>query len=282
MSISQALQELEDWPVDNVAAAVIAGGAGGEVTTHGDTAKVFPLASVTKPLSAYGFLMAIEEGIFELDTPLGPEGATVRHLLAHASGLASQSDEVERPPADRRIYSAKVGFDILADTVSQEAGMSFAEYLSLGVFEPLGMTSTKLDGSAGSGAESNVDDLIIFVRELLAPKLLAEETVREAFTPQFPDLRGIVPGYGMQKPNPWGLGFEIKGSKSEHWTGPSMPADTVGHFGMTGTYLWAVPSWADAAGAGTGMVVLTDRDFGDWAKPLWSETNEAVFGKIAG
>ena len=79
----------------------------------------------------------------------------------------------------------------------------------------------------------------------------------------------MVPGYGMQKPCPWGLGFEIKGEKSPHWTGDGMPADTVGHFGMAGTYLWVA--------GGQACVVLTDREFGDWAKPLWQETNTALW-----
>lgn len=30
------------------------------------------------------------------------------------------------------------------------------------------------------------------------------------------------------------------------------------------------------------MVALTDRDFGDWAKPLWAETNDAIWGELEG
>ena len=73
---------LENWPADTVAAALIAPGAAADGTsTFGDQEHVFELASVTKLLAAYAFLMAVEEGVFELDTPCGPEGATVRHLL---------------------------------------------------------------------------------------------------------------------------------------------------------------------------------------------------------
>jgi len=108
---------------------------------------------------------------------------------------------------------------------------------------------------------------------VLEPRLLAPETRREAMTNQFGDLRGIVPGYGMQKPCPWGLGFEIKVEKAPHWTGDGMPAETVGHFGMSGTYLWVAE--------GSAMVALTDREFGDWAKPLWQETNTAVWAELS-
>ncbi|NLF89976.1 MAG: serine hydrolase, partial [Corynebacterium marinum] len=72
------------------------------------------------------------------------------------------------------------------------------------------------------------------------------------------------------------LGFEIKGDKDPHWTGSNMPADTFGHFGQSGTYLWVAPN------TGRAMVALTDRPFGDWAKPLWSETNAAIWEELAG
>lgn len=268
---------LRDWPVDNVAAALI---AGGDTVTHGDQVRVFELASVTKLLSAYAFLMAVEEGVFELDTPCGPEGSTVRHLLAHASGVGFDTREPQKPAGERRIYSS-AGLEILAERLEEEAGMSFGDYATQGIFEPLGMSDTEIYGSAGHGGRSSANNLLSFARELLAPTLLAKSTVRDAFTNQFGDLRGIVPGYGMQKPCQWGLGFEIKGEKAPHWTGDNMPEDTVGHFGMAGTYLWVVPSWSSSPAAGTAMVALTDRQFGDWAKPLWQETNTSIFGGLS-
>lgn len=265
-----ALELLKDWPVDNVAAAVI---DGDDIDRVGDLGKVFELASVTKPLSAYGFLMAIEEGIFELDTPLGPEGSTVRHLLSHASGVGFRAEDRVRPVGQRRVYS-NYGFELLADAVASAAGMSFADYLREGVMEPLGMQWTRLRGSAGWQAEGTAHDLITFLLELMHPTLLHPSTMAEATTIQFPELNGIIPGYGMMKPCPFGLGFEIKGDKDPHWTGPSMPTDTFGHFGQSGTYLWVAP------GTGRAMVALTDRPFGEWAKPLWSETNEAIWQEL--
>ena len=40
----------------------------------------------------------------------------------------------------------------------------------------------------------------------------------------FPGLTGVLPGYGHQKPNDWGLGFEIRDAKSPHWTGAAVLA----------------------------------------------------------
>src|SRR5271170_6604246 len=106
-----ALDVLDDWPVPNVAAAVV--GPSGVLATYGDTARQFGLASVTKPVVARAAQVAIEEGAVDLDTAAGPPGSTVRHLLAHASGLAMDSDETLAKPGARRIYS-NYGFGVLA------------------------------------------------------------------------------------------------------------------------------------------------------------------------
>ncbi|QPK82760.1 beta-lactamase family protein [Corynebacterium qintianiae] len=266
---------LGQWQVDNVSAAVI----GSTEASYGDEDRVYELKSVTKLLAAYSFLMAVEEGAFSLDDACGPTGSTVRHLLSHASGVGLDSREPQKPVGERRIYSS-AGFEILDDFLTECSGMSLGEYARLGVFEPLGMSTAEIYGSAGHEGRASLSDMRAFARELASPSLLSEETLSDAFANQFGDLRGVVPGYGMQKPCPWGLGFEIKGEKAPHWTGENMPADTVGHFGMSGTYLWVVPAWSSSPAAGTAMVVLTDRDFGDWAKPLWQETNAAVFAEL--
>ncbi|MER2225108.1 MAG: serine hydrolase, partial [Rhodococcus sp. (in: high G+C Gram-positive bacteria)] len=96
-----------------------------------------------------------------------------------------------------------------------------------------------------------------------------------ATTVQFPGLNGILPGYGSQRPNDWGLGFEIRGDKRPHWTGLANSAATFGHFGQSGTFLWVDPT------IHTACVVLTDRDFGDWAKPLWTELSDGVIGEVS-
>lgn len=254
------------WPADNVAAAAFSGGV--QVASHGDVSHVFELASVTKLLAAYGFLIAIEEGVFDLDSPVA--GSTVRHLLAHASGVGFKKGDPLRPPETRRVYSS-YGFELLADAVAKEAEMPFAQYVDEAVFVPLGMSSTVLWGSAGHEARSCVSDLSNFVQELLNPTLIDQRTLDVASSVHFPELSGVVPGFGMQRPCPWGLGFEIRGVKDPHWLGAQMPEKVVGHFGQSGTYVWVAPE------KGVGMVVLTDRPFGNWAKPLWSETNEAVF-----
>lgn len=258
-----ALDAIADWPVPNAAAAVV--GRGGVLATHGDTRKLFALASVTKPLVARAAQVAVEEGAVDLDTPAGPPGSTVRHLLAHASGLAMLENKVLAKPGARRIYS-NAGFAVLAQAVEVAAGIEFGRYLAEAVFEPLQMTYSTLDGgaeTAGHGATSTVADLARFAADLLAPRTVSPDMHAQATSVQFPGLNGVLPGYGVQRPNDWGLGFEIRATKTPHWTAPGNSPATFGHFGQSGTFIWADPA------AGLALVTLTDRDFGDWALPLW-------------
>jgi CubicO group peptidase (beta-lactamase class C family) len=270
------LNVLSDWPVPTVAAAVV--GPSGVVAQQGDTRHRFALASVTKPLVARAAQIAIEEGVVGLDTEAGPPGSTVRHLLAHATGYAMNSPELMAQPGKRRVYS-NYGFRVLAETIERAAGIEFAQYLAEAVFEPLGMVDTSLDGgakAAGFGATSTVADLAAFAGDLLRPSSVSQQMHTAATDVQFPGLTGVLPGFGVQRPNDWGLGFEIRDAKSPHWTGSANSARTYGHFGQSGTFLWVDPD-ADLA-----LVVLTDRNFGDWAYDLWPTLSDGVLREFAG
>jgi CubicO group peptidase (beta-lactamase class C family) len=97
---------------------------------------------------------------------------------------------------------------------------------------------------------------------------------REAARVQFPGLDGILPGYGRQSPNDWGLGFEIRGNKSPHWTGSANSPRTFGHFGRSGSFLWVDPD------ANLACACLTGRDFGEWAS-VWPEFSDAILAEFA-
>lgn len=265
-----ALDVLADWPVPTVAAAVV--GRAGTLDSHGDTARRFPLASVTKLLAARAAQVAVEEGALELDAAAGPPGATVRHLLAHAAGYDMNSAKVLAAPGTRRIYSNH-GFAVLAETLERETTIAFATYLAESVFAPLNMSDTTLDGgteAAGYGVTSTVDDLVAFAGDLLAPALVSEQMHGDATSVQFPGLDGVLPGFGRQRPNDWGLGFEIRDGKSPHWTGATNSARTYGHFGQSGTFVWVDPD------AETALVVLTDRPFGEWAHAVMPALSDEV------
>ncbi len=266
------LDQIQGWDVPHVAAAVV--GASGIREQHGDVHRPFPLASVSKVLFAVAVHIAIEEGTVALDDDTtgvgGPTGATVRHLLAHASGLPPDGDRTPLgPPGRKRIYS-NVGFEVLSDHLAERSGMAAEEYVRAAIVEPLGLAATDVNGSPAHAYRSTVADLATLLGAVVDGSLLATATLAAMTTPAFPDLAGVLPGYGAQDPNPWGLGVEVRGRKSPHWTSPDNSPATWGHFGRSGTFLWWDPA------AELGLVVLTDRDFGPWAIDAWPPLSTAV------
>ncbi len=271
-AIDDVLAQVDGWPVDTVAVGVT--DASGTIATHGPVDRVLPFASVTKPLTAYAVLVAVHHGALHLDEPAGsdeaPAGSTVRHLLAHASGLPlERGGGPVGAPERRRVYS-NWGYELLGELVEERTGLPFAEHLDHEVLHPLGMDGTVLDGTPAAAGRGTLADLLAFARELLAPTLLDAELHRQAITVAFPGLDGVVPGYGRQSPCDWGLGMELKGGKSPHWTGEALPPETFGHFGRSGSFLWVDPA------RGVATVHLADREFDTWAKERWPAFGDAV------
>jgi CubicO group peptidase (beta-lactamase class C family) len=262
-----ALRQVDDWPAENVAVAVL--DRDRELGRKGDASRSYRWASVTKAATALACLVAAEEGTLDLDEPAGPPGSTVRHLLAHASGLPFEGESPIAEPGRRRIYSNS-GFDELAQVLEVRAEMPFAEYLGQAVLGPIGMAGAELRGRAGVGLSGTLDDLAALAHELLEPTVVARETLDEATIVQFPGLAGVLPDFGRYDPNDWGLGVELRDAKSPHWTGTRPSARTFGHFGGSGTFLWVDPE------AGLALGCLSDREFGDWAKEAWPRLSDAV------
>lgn len=259
-----ALRAIDSWGARNAAAGVV----GAQEAVHGPRDVFFRWASVTKLLTGLATLVAIEEGAVDLDEPAGPEGSTLRHLLAHASGLPPEAGPPLMEPGRRRIYS-NYGIELAAALVGDRARMDFDEYFRGAVAEPLALAG-ELVGSPAWGYRGPLDDLLALARELLAPTLVHPETLAEATTAQFPGLAGVLPGWGRMDPNDWGLAFELRDAKSPHWTGTLASSRTFGHFGAAGTFLWVDPD------AGLALGVLTDKEFGDWAKEAWPALSDAV------
>ena len=273
------LAQVDDWPVPTAAVAVVA--ADGRVLDrHGDTAAVFRLASISKLLAAYALLIAVEEEAIGLDDPAGPpavreRGATIRHLLAHTSGLGFDAgDPILSRPGERRIYS-NAGIEAATEHLAAQTGIPFETYLTEAVFAPLGMHGAKLLGSPAHAVHAGVDDLVRFAAELFAPQLLAPQTLAEAITVQFPGVNGVVPGVGRFDPCDWGYGFERNfarrtASGGPHWAGARVSPRTFGHFGGAGTFFWLDPV------AGIACICLTNRPFDAWALEVWPPFSDVV------
>ena len=265
----QALRQIEGWPVEFAAAGVV--DPAGQLSTHGDASRAVRLASVSKPVAALATLVAAEEGVVDLDEPAGPTGSTVRHLLAHTSGLPFEGAEPIARPGHRRIYSNEA-FRVLAEHVAERAGMPFAEYVREAVCAPLeiGLDSS---GDPGSGMHASLADVLAIGRELLAPRLVANETRDELTNVQFPGLSGVLPDHGRFDPLDWGLGVQLN-TRPPSWMGTRASPSTYGHFGGTGTFLWVDPE------ARVVCAALTTREFDDWARDAWPRFGDAVLDEL--
>ncbi len=270
-----ALDLTTGWPVEHVSAAVVRSGA--VVATIGDVDRVQRLASISKPMAAWATLVAVEEGIVELDQPVGQPGCTMRHLLAHAGGYPFDGPDPIARPETTRMYS-NTGIELVADEVERASALAFADYLHEALFAPLDMHQTELRGSPAYAVYSNLADTGRFVAEVMRPSLIHASSAADAERIHYPTLAGIVPGVGRYEQCPWGLGFEVRGTKTPHWTGTTNSPRTFGHFGGSGTMFWIDPD-RDLA-----LVALADRDFDQWATTaltVWPELSDAVIAEYA-
>ncbi|MGF1647724.1 MAG: serine hydrolase domain-containing protein [Kineosporiaceae bacterium] len=254
------------WPVGSAAVAVT---DGQRTWAVGDADRPYRWASVTKIVTALAVLEAVADGEVSLNDPVGPPGATLRHLLAHASGLPFGGDAPVAAVGVRRTYS-NTGYELAAAHVAAATGRPFADDVRDRVLAPLGMVATTLDGSPAHGAAGPLADLARIAGELLDPRVLQPEIVTQASTVVYPGLEGVLPGYGRQSPNDWALGCEVRGTKAPHWTAPANSPRTFGHFGQSGSFLWVDPD------AGVACACLAGTPFGPWAVEAWPQLSATV------
>jgi len=325
MSLELIDSWVEEGDVRSVAAVVVDASGVRASRTAGDAhpESLFALASLTKPIVATAVLVAAEEGALDLDDPVAahiPEYAddarraiTVRHLLAHASGLPESVKgtpvlEVlpERPPAARRVYSNE-GYLVLGLLLRAATGIDHTRYVTEAVLEPLGMDAflplpeaeyaRALDvaepglvapgvqlfngaawrrrGTAAGGAFATAEAYGRFASCLLAggAPLVHADTFRDLATVQWADLEGGLESYPKLHCPDWGLGVNIRGTGGPHWCGDAVSPATLSHFGASGTLFWADPD------TGLGLVCLADRStYSGWMlRPgRWLQLTEAV------
>ena len=268
-----ALPAMADFPFPT--ALVVTGAPApddGVLYESGDVDEIFPFASVTKPIVAWSALVAVDRGLLDLDAPAGapaPDGATIGHLLSHSSGIAADSDERLASPGTRRIYSNR-GIEILGQWLQEATGTPLETWVETTVLEPLGMASVLIPGSPAHSGEGSARDLSLFARELASPRLVSPALAERACAPVLPELDGVLPGYGRQVPNPFGLGVEVRGAKSPHWTGKGNSPQTFGHFGQSGSFMWVDPVAERQA------VFLGAEPFGQIHRKTWPALGDQI------
>ena len=132
---------------------------------------IFDVASLTKVLAGGAMAMLLyERGLLDLEAPVASivpefgrdgerEQVTLRHLLAHTSGLPAYEKLFERarskaetiaaacvlplesPPGERVVYS-DIGFIVLGEALERLAGEPLDSFCAREVFGPLGLSRT--------------------------------------------------------------------------------------------------------------------------------------------
>ena len=148
--------------------------------------------------------------------------------------------------------------------------MPFEEYLQKAVLSPLGMQAYHRGTPAG-GLYGSLDDLVKVTREFSSRRSIAPETFAEATRVQFPGLAGVIPDLGRFDPNDWGLGFELKDGQA---TALHRDAHLAAHVRPLGRERNVVLGRSGASSLA--LALLTDLEFGDWAKEAWPALSDAV------
>jgi CubicO group peptidase (beta-lactamase class C family) len=274
--------QLNRWPRKNVVAmASIHGSLLPIANDQTLLSKPMVWASVTKLLASYALLIAHEEESIDIDAEMPEEylrGYTfngkikLSHLMSHTSGLPFEGMEAVTNPGKRRIYS-NGGFNLISSYFTDITEFPFIEYIKEALFAPLGMDSFFFmnQKSVAKDAVGSIEHMGLFLSELLSPTLIAEETLTWATQNWFPNLIGILPGFGRYEDNAWGLGFEVKSTKDPHWMPSKGSSKTFGHFGQSGSFLWVDPE------NNLGLISSCDVKFDTWAHELWPSFSNILY-----
>lgn len=145
---------------------------------------VFDAASIAKPVTAWGIMKLVEDGLLDLDAPIegyltrwhlppsefDHDQVTIRRILSHTAGLSTDGDtgvepgayvptveealngavlgmrplHVAYPPGEDFHYSS-VGYTLLEIAVEEVTGEPFAAYMQREILDPLGMVNSSYD-----------------------------------------------------------------------------------------------------------------------------------------
>ena len=150
---------------------------------------VFLIRSISKSVTALAVLMAVQDGMVDLDTPIStylpefsvhsrfqehPEDVmTLRHMLSHRAGfthdppagidldhpgyftryIAKVSETWLRFPVGYRMEYSNYGYDLAGYILEVRSGMPFADYLQEKVLLPVGMVDSSFDLEIVEGRE---------------------------------------------------------------------------------------------------------------------------------
>ncbi len=155
-----------------------------ELTVKADERTVYGLASISKTFAATALMLLVANDQCRLDdsirvylpeAPASWNPITLRHLLAHASGLPFQVKFEQYGPCEKFLYRLDVtreeflrtavqmpldfapgtqtkysntGYFLLAIIIERISGKSYSQWLASRIFHPLSMSSTRINDPA--------------------------------------------------------------------------------------------------------------------------------------
>lgn len=155
-----------------------------ELGVKADERTVYGLASISKTFAATALLLLVADGQCRLDdgirlylpeAPASWHPITLRHLLAHTSGLPFQVSFAQYGPCEKFLYRldvtreeflsaavqipldfapgtktqySNIGYFLLGIIIERISGKSYAQWLAARIFHPLSMNSTRINDPA--------------------------------------------------------------------------------------------------------------------------------------
>jgi serine-type D-Ala-D-Ala carboxypeptidase len=266
---------------------------------------IYDLASLTKVVAATtAVMLLVEDGRMHLDAPVSrylPEfsggdkdGVTIRHLLAHNSGLPAWTETFAHSPEEslrrairtplrarpgQRVEYSDVGFVVLWAAAEAAHGGSLVELLEERVFQPLEMGFTMFNpGSAcvRCAPTAHQDGFRGVVHDPIARRLggvtgnaglfsTAHDLSRfAAMLVNGGELDGVrvlqrstIEQFTRRQPGAGSraLGWDTPNARGTGAGGIRISSSAFGHTGFTGTSLWVDPE------RGTWVILLSNRTF---------------------
>jgi CubicO group peptidase (beta-lactamase class C family) len=186
----------------------------------------FRWASVSKLVTAILVFQAVDAGRMELDAPVttyltgstvpNADQITIRHLLAHRSGLAGQADLPDGPPGDLLRYCTTAAAEpgstflynncdtiVLGAVLEATTGLAYLDLVNQGIGAPLGLSLTlpdearveavMADGAAeppvwpsgygpAGGLYGRIGEMLAIDRALMEERLISAESLETMLT----------------------------------------------------------------------------------------------------
>lgn len=239
------------------------------------------------------------------ETELWARQATFHETVASAAAVPAIS------AAGERVGYSNIGYWLVGAAAAAAVELPYPDAMRRVVLEPFGLRETHIApddsladriarrygkakivnvpygrqlASPSGGLFATATDLVRFAdiflndgRRADGSRLLTPETLRLMTTNQTGNLPGGIEGFREWPVASWGLGWEVKGAKRDHWTGDLTSPATIAHVGQSGTLLWGDP------GSGIACAILANRDlYTGWsvAPARWARLSNAIVAAI--